>query len=291
MPRRNLYTLTKSGSPITNSFSRPRCPPRNPEAPLKQSASQGARTQTATPRFMPSDSLTETSQFPLWSSHRLRGGFPGHHQVRDQARVGPVAVFLVRSAQHRRRVDGADHQPAPRPERGLFRLALVLADPVPRAAHGFPRYRPQQHHQPGPDRPELLVQPEPACPDLARVRTLVDPALAPLGPLEVLNRVGHVHVVAVDAGLVQRPVQDPARGPDERMAPLVFLVTRLLADQRHGRTRPAFAEHRLRRALVQVASVHEAASSLRSCQLVTACPYPARAPIRESGLSIREIQV
>ena len=32
---------------------------------MKQSASQPARTQTATPWFMPSDSLTETSQLPL----------------------------------------------------------------------------------------------------------------------------------------------------------------------------------------------------------------------------------
>src|SRR6185437_5532155 len=58
------------------------------------------------------------------------------------------------------------------------------------------------------------LQPEPAGPDLHAVRALVDPALAPLGPLEVLDRVGHVHVGTVDAGLVQSPVQDPARGPD-----------------------------------------------------------------------------
>jgi hypothetical protein len=110
-----------------------------------------------------------------------------------------------------------------------------------------------RERQPRPDHPELGLQPEPAGPDLAPVRALVDPALAPLGPLEVLDRVGHVHVGTVDAGLVQRPVQDPARGPDERVALLVLLVARLLTDQRDGNARAAFAEHRLRRPPVQIA--------------------------------------
>src|ERR1700736_2979991 len=58
-----------------------------------------------------------------WSSRRC---LPGHREVRDQARVGTVPAFRVASAQYGGRVDGADQEPVPRPERRLLGLALVL---------------------------------------------------------------------------------------------------------------------------------------------------------------------
>src|SRR6185437_13004796 len=246
MPRRNLYTLIKSASPIAKLLPPPRCSSR-PESPC--TCALPAYRRLKRPRHgSRSGGLGVTSQIAS-----LRGGLPGRRQVRDQARVGSVLGFGARSSQHGGRVNGTHHEAPPGAERGLLCLALVLSDPVPRAEHGLPCYRAQQHHQPRPDRAELGLQPEPAGPDLGAVRALVDPTLTPLGPLEVLDRVGHVHVGTVDAGLVQSPVQDPARGPDERMALFVLLVTRLLTDQRDGNARPAFAEHRLRRPPVQIA--------------------------------------
>jgi len=41
----------------------------------------------------------------------------------------------------------------------------------------------------------------------------MDPALAALGPLEVLDRVGQVYVGAVEAGLVQGPSSARPAGP------------------------------------------------------------------------------
>src|SRR4029077_21140666 len=86
------------------------------------------------------------------------------------------------------------------------------------------------------------------------VRALVDPALAALGPLEVLNGVGEVYLGAVDAGLVQGPVQDSPGRPDERTPLLVLLIARLLAEKHHRRIRLSLSEHGRRRALVQVAA-------------------------------------
>jgi hypothetical protein len=147
-------------------------------------------------------------------------------------------------------MDGARDQSPPWPEGCFLHLPLVLADPEPRAEHGLARHRAEQHEQPGPDEPEFRVQPESARLDLGAVRALVDPAPATLGPLEVLDGVGQVDVRAVDAGLPQRPVQDPPGRADERTSLLVLLIAGLLTDEHHRRVRPALPEHGRRRALV-----------------------------------------
>jgi hypothetical protein len=82
--------------------------------------------------------------------------------------------------------------------------------------------------------------------DLALRRGLVQPPLAARLPFEVLDRVGHVEVLAIHARRLERPVEEPPRRPDERQAFPVFLVAGLLAHQHHARVRVARAEHRLR---------------------------------------------
>ena len=62
----------------------------------------------------------------------------------------------------------------------------------------------------------------------------------------MLDHVGHVHVVAVDADFLQRLVQHATRGPDERLTGAVLLVAGLLADEHHVGLLQAFAENRLR---------------------------------------------
>src|SRR4029079_12209686 len=102
-------------------------------------------------------------------------------------------------------------------------------------------------------RGELRLEPAMARVDLHRVRLRVEAPLAAWLPLEVLHRVRDVDVVLRDACLLERGVEDPPRGSDERMALLILLIARLLADEHEPRVRRAFAEDRLRGVLVQMA--------------------------------------
>jgi hypothetical protein len=74
----------------------------------------------------------------------------------------------------------------------------------------------------------------------------VDPPLPARRPLEVLHDVRDVGERAVDAGLVERGVEQPPRRPDERPALEVLLVPGLLADEHRPGSRLALAEDRLR---------------------------------------------
>ena len=78
--------------------------------------------------------------------------------------------------------------------------------------------------------------------DLAGGRTLVQPALAALDVLEVLDGVGDVSFGAVDADFGQRTVEDLAGGADEGAALQVLLIAGLLADEGDGSADWAFAE-------------------------------------------------
>ena len=80
----------------------------------------------------------------------------------------------------------------------------------------------------------------------------MDPPLAPQLPLEMLHGVGDVDLVARDARGGERLVEDLAGRPDERPASQILLVPRLLAEEERGRRRRPFAEHRLRRVLVEI---------------------------------------
>ena len=73
-------------------------------------------------------------------------------------------------------------------------------------------------------------QPGGAGDDVSGGRVLVDPSRPVVGglPPEVLDRVGHVGGLPVDAGQVQRLVQDPAGRSDERPTGPVLGVTGLL---------------------------------------------------------------
>src|SRR5262249_30994988 len=71
--------------------------------------------------------------------------------------------------------------------------------------------------------------------------------------LKCLARFRAVQPRAIDARLRQRPVQKPPRRADERATGEILVIARLLADHNHVGARIALAEHRLGRALVEVA--------------------------------------
>jgi hypothetical protein len=62
---------------------------------------------------------------------------------------------------------------------------------------------------------------------------------------EMLDRIGDVDLLPVDAGLLERPVEHLARRADERLAGEIFLVAGLLADQHDRGGGRSFAEHGL----------------------------------------------
>src|SRR5205823_5881803 len=91
---------------------------------------------------------------------------------------------------------------------------------------------------------DLRLEPRMARGDLLGARALVDAALPARRPLEVLDRIRDVHRLAVDAGLLERVVEDAAGGTDERFALEVLAVARLLSDHHDLRAGTALSEYR-----------------------------------------------
>jgi hypothetical protein len=89
--------------------------------------------------------------------------------------------------------------------------------------------------------------------DLLGVGLLVQAQAAAALELEVLDDVGHIRQLAVDAGLLQGLVEHAPGGADERAPLPVLAVARLLPDQHHLGPGGALAEHGLGGVAVQVA--------------------------------------
>ncbi|MNT27528.1 hypothetical protein D3C72_1631650 [compost metagenome] len=113
------------------------------------------------------------------------------------------------------------------------------------AQHRARRGRAQRHDHLGADLLQLALQPQAAGLDLLLCRRLVQPPLAAQFELEMLDRIGHEELVAVQARLAQCLVQQVARRPDEGRALQVFLRAGLLAHQHDARMRGALAGHAL----------------------------------------------
>ncbi len=79
----------------------------------------------------------------------------------------------------------------------------------------------------------------------------MDAAFAARLELEMLDRVGDVDRLAIDAGVFQRLVQEMSRRPDERLAREIFLIARLLTDEHEFGARRSLAEYGLGRVSVE----------------------------------------
>ena len=73
----------------------------------------------------------------------------------------------------------------------------------------------------------------------------VEPDLAPWFPLEMLHRIGDVHLTAIDAGGLQAFIQKWPGRPDERPSLLIFAITRLFSYQKQSGMNSAFAKNDL----------------------------------------------
>src|SRR5690606_33328801 len=72
--------------------------------------------------------------------------------------------------------------------------------------------------------------------------------------LEMLDRIGHIHLVAVETGLGQGAIEQPAGRADERMARAILLIAGLFTDHDHPGGGRALAEHGLGGVAVQLAA-------------------------------------
>lgn len=99
-------------------------------------------------------------------------------------------------------------------------LPTLLADPERRAEDRLGRRSAKTDEYVRLDSLLLCDEPRSAGDDLAAAGLLVQPALPAFrrDELEVLDRVGHVHALAVDPGLLEHPVEHPAGRTDERPA-------------------------------------------------------------------------
>src|SRR5205814_420357 len=82
--------------------------------------------------------------------------------------------------------------------------------------------------------------------DLRGVRLLVDPLLSPRLPVEMFDDIRDVDLGSIDPGLLERAIEECARGADERPSGQVLSVARLLAHEHHGCTPFPLAENGLR---------------------------------------------
>src|SRR4051812_26686122 len=97
----------------------------------------------------------------------------------------------------------------------------------------------------------LKVLPPAAAVDLVSVGPLMQPPLAAHLMLEVLDRIGNKHLLAGNAGICQRFVEQAPGRPHERMAGAVLLIARLLAHEHHRCALWPLARYRLGRVLVE----------------------------------------
>jgi len=120
----------------------------------------------------------------------------------------------------------------------------------------FRRRGTQTHDDVRLDEAQLVLQPWKARAHLAGVRCFVQPAFGAgiSRPLEVLHRVGDVDVVTIDAGGVERVVEQPAGRANERPTRTILHVARLFTDNDDTcRARP-LAEHGLCAHLPEIAA-------------------------------------
>ena len=142
---------------------------------------------------------------------------------------------------------------ARRQRRPVERFAAARGDRHRAAEDGLRRRRAHAHDDVRLHRGELRLEPAVTRTDLDEIRLRMQAPLAARLPLEVLHRVRDVHVFARDPRRLERRVEDPPGGTDERVPLLIFLVARLLADEHERGARRALAEHGLCGVLVKSA--------------------------------------
>src|SRR5262245_37372333 len=134
------------------------------------------------------------------------------------------------------------------------RLAAQLADRHGPAEQAPRRGRAERHDDLGLDDRAFDLVPPAAALNLIGVRPLVQPPLAALLVLEMLDRVGDEDLAAIDTRVGDREVEHAAGWPDKGMTLAILLIARLLAHHHDPRVLRPFARHHLGRAAIEGAA-------------------------------------
>src|SRR6185312_5994695 len=89
----------------------------------------------------------------------------------------------------------------------------------------------ERHHELRRDQAQLLIEPPVTGFDFTRARLDVQSPLAARLELEMLYGIGDVDRVAPEPRILQRPIENRARGPHERMPLPIFGIPWSLAYQ------------------------------------------------------------
>ena len=80
----------------------------------------------------------------------------------------------------------------------------------------------------------------------------MDATLPPRLPFEMFHGIRDIDLLAIDAGSLERLIENFSSGPDEWTPLYVFLIPRLFSDEHHSRLRSTLAENRLRSQLPEI---------------------------------------
>ncbi len=141
-----------------------------------------------------------------------------------------------------------------RSPRVFHKLPALFGHPIVSSENRLRRGSAETDHDFRPDCRKFRLKPRPARPPLGNARLLVNAALAPLFEFKMLDGVSDVNSGPVDTRLFQCPIEQAAGRSHERASRSIFLVAGLFADKHDRRRWRAFTEHRLRGALVEIAS-------------------------------------
>src|SRR5687768_15900853 len=139
-----------------------------------------------------------------------------------------MPLFIIGRAQNRRRMHRRSHERGPPM---LHEITALFRQPVSPPENRLRRRRSQADYDFGLDHRHLRLEPRMARVYFRRFRFFMNAPLSALLELEMLDRIRHVHLRAVDARLLQRAVEQLAGGSDEWMSLLVLLIAGLLADE------------------------------------------------------------
>jgi len=114
---------------------------------------------------------------------------------------------------------------------------------------------------------ELGIEPGTAGGDFVNAGSLVNAPFTARLPLEVLDRVGQVDIVATNAGVGEAAVEKKTGGTDKRHAFLIFAVAGLFADEDETGLRASRAEDGLRGVLEEGASLAVASGLLQRLEI------------------------
>ena len=173
-------------------------------------------------------------------------------EIRQELAILLLALGFFAPSEDRRGVDRDEHD---RPGLADEKFAALATDRDDSTKHRLRRGRAEANQNFRLDDFQFRFEPRLAGGDLADRRFLMQPALAPLDPAEMLHRIGDINFLARNFCLGKCSVEETTRRTDERMPLAVFHITGLFTEKNQARIPRPFAENRLSCFLVEITAL------------------------------------